>query len=294
MSDGIEGLSRRDFMGSLAGALVAARGLGGMANPRASDLVAPAGSARIERIGVQLYTVRDAFGKDPAGTLERIAAIGYREVEFAGYANQSPEALRQILDRVHLAAPSGHLPFESLDKDWDRTLDEAVTLGHRYAVIAWIDDTFRKTLDDWRRLGERFNRAAATAKKHGLGFAYHNHDFEFTPLEGKLPYDVLLASTDPALVRMEMDLYWITKAGYKPETYFAKYPGRFPMVHVKDSAGPPENRMVDVGQGRIDWPHLFSLRKQAGIEHFFVEHDEPGDAFASIKRSYEYLEKLRF
>jgi sugar phosphate isomerase/epimerase len=286
-----EAVSRRGFVGSLAGALVAVRGLGVAGLPFGGDTDT---GARIERIGVQLYTVRDAFAKDPDATLERIAGIGYREVEFAGYADRTPAALRKTLDRLNLAAPSGHLPFESLDKDWDRTLDGAATLGHRYAVIAWFPPEYRKTLDDWRRLGERFTKAAEVAKRRGMQFCYHNHDFEFTPVDGRLPYDVLLESSDPSLVRMEMDLYWITKAGQSPPAYFAKYPGRFPMVHVKDSAGPPEHRMVDVGQGTIDWRGLFARRKQAGIEHYFVEHDEPADAFASIAKSYGYLEKLRF
>jgi sugar phosphate isomerase/epimerase len=109
-----------------------------------------------------------------------------------------------------------------------------------------------------------------------------------------LPYDVLLAETDPKLVQLEMDLYWITKGGQDPLAYFGRWPGRFPMVHVKDSAGPPDHRMVEVGAGKIDFKKIFAHSDQAGIRHYFVEHDEPADPFASIRASCEYLKRLEF
>jgi sugar phosphate isomerase/epimerase len=113
-------------------------------------------------------------------------------------------------------------------------------------------------------------------------------------VDGKLPYDVLLAETDPKLVQMEMDLYWIIKGGQEPLTYFARWPGRFPMVHVKDSMGPPDNKMADVGAGKIDWKRIFARQEQAGIKHYFVEYDQPPDAFASIRASCDYLKRLEF
>ena len=133
------------------------------------------------------------------------------------------------------------------------------------------------------------------ARAAGIRFAYHNHDFEFARLEGRwLPYDALLERCDPRHVAFEMDLYWITKGGQDPLAYFARWPGRFPMVHVKDSMGPPDNKMADVGAGKIDWKRIFSKEQQAGIKHFFVEHDQPADAFASIRASCEYLKRLEF
>jgi len=161
-------------------------------------------------------------------------------------------------------------------------------------VIAWIPAEERHTLDDYKRWAERLNRAATEAKAAGLQFAYHNHDFEFVPLDGKLPYDVLLTETDPKLVQLEMDLYWIVKGGQDPLAYFARWPGRLPMVHVKDSAGPPDHRMVEVGAGKIDFKKIFAQSDQAGIRHYFVEHDEPADPFASIRASCEYLKRLEF
>jgi len=128
----------------------------------------------------------------------------------------------------------------------------------------------------------------------GIQFAYHNHDFEFPKLEGQVPYDVLLQNTDPKLVQLEIDLYWITKAGQDPLAYFARWPGRIPLVHVKDSAGPPEHKMVDVGQGKIDWKRIFAKRDQAGIKHAIVEHDQPPQPFEDIATSARYLKSLEF
>ncbi|HYR98173.1 MAG TPA: sugar phosphate isomerase/epimerase, partial [Gemmatimonadales bacterium] len=177
---------------------------------------------------------------------------------------------------------------------WRAALDAAPVIGHRYLVLAWIPAEERHTLDDYKRWAERLNRAGTEAKAAGLQFAYHNHDFEFAPLDGKLPYDVLLAETDPKLVQLEVDLYWITKGGQDPLAYFARWPGRFPMVHVKDSAGPPDHRMVAVGAGKIDFKKIFAQSDQAGIKHYFVEHDDPADPFASIRASCEYLKQLEF
>lgn len=253
-------------------------------------------SGRIDKIGVQLYTVRKEMERDFEGTLARVAGIGFKEVEFAGYFNRSPEQVRNILATLKLESPAGHMPYEALadPSAWLRILDTANTIGHQYVVIAWTPQEERRTPDDWKRVAEKFNRAGRAAKEAGLTFAYHNHDFEFTSLgQGPIPFDLLLAETDPALVKIEMDLYWITLGGQDPFRYFAKYPGRFPMVHVKDmKKGGERPQMVDVGKGDIDFRSIFARREEAGIRHFFVEHDEPADPVASISASYQYLRAL--
>jgi sugar phosphate isomerase/epimerase len=250
-------------------------------------------AARIERVGLQLYTVRRELAKDFEGTLATVAATGYREVEFAGYFGKSPADVRAILDRHGLAAPSVHVGSVAPDQ-WRAALDAAHVIGHRYVVIPWIPVEARTGVDGYKRVAANFNRVAEEARAAGLQFAYHNHDFEFGPVAGQLPYEVLLAETDPKLVQMEMDLYWIVKGGQDPLAYFARWPGRFPAVHVKDSAGAPEHRMMAVGAGTIDFKKIFARRAQAGIQHYFVEHDEPTDAFASIRESFGYLKQLEF
>ncbi len=275
----------------------------------------PAWSAEtfhIDRVGLQLYTLRDLMKKDFDGTIAKVAQIGYKEVEFAGYYDRSPQDVRAILEKDGLTSPSTHVGYDIVEKKWSEALDAAHTIGHTFVVCPWIDAKQRKTPDGWKRAAELFNHAGEAAQKAGIQFAYHNHAFEFEPSEalgGKLPYDFLLAETDPNLVKMEMDLCWITVGGQDPVKYFDRYPGRFPLVHVKDwtTKGPGGNdyggatgaskkpgHMTDVGQGEIDFKRIFAQSGKAGIQHYFVENDEPKSAFEDIKISYDYLAKLKF
>jgi sugar phosphate isomerase/epimerase len=266
--------------------MAAAIGLGGW--PRLAR-------TKLGPIGIQLYTVRRELAKDVEGTLAKLAAIGYQEVEFAGYPEGTAKSLRAILDRLHLRAPSGHVGTQALRTDWARTLEQAATVGQQYVVVAFIPQEERRTADDWKRMAAAFNRAGEAAKAAGLQFCYHNHDFEFAPLEGAVPYDLLLSGTDPGLVRLELDLYWITKGGRDPLVYFAKWPGRFPLVHVKDMDATPNKFFADVGKGTIDFRRIFRRAGQAGIRHYFYEQDEtPGSPFESAKASYQYLRALTF
>ena len=272
-----------------------------------------AATHQIEKVGVQLYTVRDAMKSDFTGTIAKVASIGYKEVEFAGYFNHSPSEVRAILDKNGLAAPSCHVGYDVVEKKWPETIEAAHTIGHSFIVCPWIDEKLRKSADDWKRITEQFNKAGEASKKAGIQFGYHNHWWEFAPdasLGGKLPYDYLLESTDANLVKMEMDLCWISVAGQDPLTYFKRYPGRFSLVHVKDCKKLPHltpeqvatfdpkeleaNDMTEAGSGVIDWKRIFSHADEAGIQHYFVEHDSPKDAFVSIAASYKYLSTLRF
>jgi sugar phosphate isomerase/epimerase len=248
---------------------------------------------KIDKIGLQLYTVRDKMKEDVEATLARVAQIGYKEVEFAGYFGHPPEHIRGWLDKYGLTAPSTHVAYEN-DDQWKAALATAKAIGHEYIVMPWIPEERRKTLDDWKNFAKVFNHAAQMSHDAGLQFAYHNHNFEFPKMDGQVPYDVLLQNTDPKLVQLEIDLYWITRAGADPLDYFARWPGRIPLVHVKDSAGAPEHEMRDVGQGKIDWKRIFAKHDQAGIKHYFVEHDQPPQPFEDIAASYGYLKNLEF
>jgi sugar phosphate isomerase/epimerase len=243
-------------------------------------------------MGLQLFTVRAALAADFDATLARIAAIGYREVEFAGYFGRSAQQVRESVQRAGLIAPSAHIPLDALSNGWEGVIENALAIGHHYLVVASAGAV--TDLDGYRRIADRFNHAGEVAKKAGIRFAYHNHDVEFMPLAGSIPYDVLLEATDPRYVCFEMDLYWITKAGANPLTYFARWPGRIQMVHVKDAAAAPPHRMTDVGAGTLDWRSLLGRGTQAGVEHYFVEQDEALDPFASAAASYAYLRDLRF
>jgi sugar phosphate isomerase/epimerase len=280
-------MDRRTFIASTAAAAIASR------FSFATD------EHRIEKIGLELYTVRAALKKDFQGTLERVAKIGYKEVEMAGYFehmsgwNPPPKEARKILDSNGLAAPSTHVPYEALSpENLPKIIEASEILGHKYIVNPSIDRSLVKTADGWKKAAETFNRAGKETLRSGMQLGYHNHVEEFKPVEGKLPYDILLAETDPKLVVMEIDLGWAHEAGVDPVKYFEKYPGRFALVHVKDFT--KDRQMTEVGKGEIDWKRIFAKSELAGIKHYFVEHDDPKSPFDSIQASYSYLEKLRF
>jgi sugar phosphate isomerase/epimerase len=304
-------MNRRTFIGTSIAATLAAA---------AKPAWAADSTHHIDRIGLQLYTVRGTMKTDFEGTIAKVAAIGYKEVEFAGvftansgYFDHAPKDVRAILDKNGLASPSCHVDYAVIEKKWPETLEAAKIVGHSYIICPWIDEKQRAEPGGWKRAANLFNKAGEASKKVGIQFGYHNHSFEFDPalsLGGKLPYDFLLAETDPKLVTMELDLCWISVAGKDPLDYFEKYPGRFPLVHVKDwikdSSTPSEykgamgqsvkfgGRMADVGQGSINWKNLFAHSAEAGIQHYFVENDEPKSAFDDIKISYDYLHNLQF
>ena len=265
-----------------------------------------AGDHKINKLGVQLYTVRDQMKADFDGTLAKVAAIGYKDVEFAGYFSHTPQQVRAALDKNGLTAPSTHVQYDELDAKFPSVIADSQIIGLNYIVCPWIPEDLRKSPGIWKQAADKFNKCGEQTKKAGIQFAYHNHWFEFLPVDGNLPYDELLKLCDKNLVKMEMDLCWITAAGADPIKYFNLYPGRFPLVHVKDlkklptiTAGGPQNfgdtvDLTEVGSGIIDWKSLFARAGKAGIDVYIVEHDHPKAPFESIKTSYEYLSKLRW
>ncbi len=275
-------MDRRSFLGTVTGAGLLASHLSWAADHR-----------KIDKIGVQLYTVRDALKEDFDGTLAKVAAVGYREVEFAGYLDRSPKDVKASLDRVGLVSPSAHFNNTYLGDKWPGVLESANIIGQQYIVCSSVDEKTRQGPGGWPRIAEMFNHAGEAARKAGIQFGYHNHSFEFTPVDGKLPYDILLNGTDPNLVKMEMDLYWIVNAGADPLAYFNRYPGRFPLVHVKGRA--KNGDMTEVkADNSIDWKALFAQSEKAGIKHYFVEQDKSDSPFDSIRTSFNYLHELRF
>jgi sugar phosphate isomerase/epimerase len=274
---------------------------------------ASAATHQIAKVGVQLYTVRDLMKSDFAGTIGKVASVGYKEVEFAGYFDHSPAEVRSILEKNGLAAPSSHVSYEIVEKQWPKTIEAAHAVGQSFIVCPFIEKTKRNSADAWKSTVDLFNKAGQASKKAGIQFAYHNHWWEFAPdanLGGKLPYNYLLESTDANLVKMEMDLGWASVAGQDPVVYFKRYPGRFPLVHVKDFKSLPHLKpdqlatfdadqlinddMTAPGSGVIDWKRIFASSDAAGIQHYFLEHDSPKDPWATLTDGYKYLSALRF
>ncbi|GAC1424605.1 MAG: sugar phosphate isomerase/epimerase [Chitinophagaceae bacterium] len=259
-------------------------------------------------IGLQLYTVRDAMQADPAGTLAKVARIGYNSLEGATYTGtekfygMDPKTFKGVLKKNGLVMRSCHyrLGEDHTDgvikgtilEDWKHAVDDAAALGIKYMVCAWLSPKERLGLDHYKKLAVDFNKAAETCKAAGIQFCYHNHDFEFEQQDGKYPYDVLLDETDAGLVKMEMDLYWVSKAGQDPIKLFEKHPGRFPLWHLKDMDNTASHAFTEVGNGTIDFKKIFTHAGKAGMKYFFVEQDKcPGSPFDSITRSITYIKK---
>ena len=279
-----EPVSRREFVAALGWLALAGR----TASIGAGEKIA---HRHGRALGIQLYTLRDLLARDLEGTLARVAAIGYREVELAGFYNHSAPSIREVLDRHGLRAPAGHVDLPAITDQVDRTISDAQALGHRYVILPWLAEEFR-TCDGYARIAEQLNQAGERFRTAGLVLGYHNHDFEFAELPGgEIGYDILLRRTDPGLVVMELDLFWIRKGGGDAMKYFHNQPDRFRLVHIKDMAA--DGTMMDVGSGVIVWGDLLTSARRAGVEHFLVEHDQPADPLASALISYRYLRSLR-
>ncbi len=284
--------TRRQFLrestARLAG--VAALAGGGLhANPRGLP------------IGLQLYTVRTELEKDFPGTLRKVAAIGYKEVELYAFLNMRASEIRRGIADNGLVCEVAHYDM-TLKDGLAREIDYAKELGLRYMLMAWLTPEERRSLDDYKHHADFFNHAGEQCKKAGIQFGYHNHNFEFKTYNGVLAFDELLRRTDPHLVQIELDCFWITFAGKDPVEYFRKYPGRYPMLHIKDrkpgyglstDVDDKPGPFTEVGRGTIDWKPIFAAAPAAGVKRIFVEQDFcDGSPFESARISYEYLKNL--
>ena len=292
--------SRRTFLTRLAGALAAPTviGLGDLGRLGDGDEVGRTrgASAALDRgslgpIGIQLYTVRHLMEKDPDGTLAALARIGYTQVELIKANVQQPAAMRKMLDKNHLKAPSGHLTLVDMRQNWPLALDNAAIMGQSYLVCSSVAENERTT-DDWHRIAAELNKLGEASRRHGIQLAYHNHAYEWTPTGSAVPYEILLTECDAGLVQFEIDIMHMAEGGQSPLTYFARYPGRFPLLHVKDMT--KQGEMVDVGHGSIDFGPIFARAAQGGVKYYFVENDNPPDPITDAKVCYDYLRQLRF
>lgn len=260
---------------------------------------------QLKSIGVQLYTVRNILPKKPEETLKAIEAIGYREVE----------ATLDNLDRIWPALQATKLKPVSLHLDsglisqgkedaLSRAIDKAKDHGFAYAVFPYLPVPERGGLDKMRGLAEKLNKAGEKCRAAGINFCYHNHAFEFEPMNGSTPFQVLVDTLDPKLVGFEIDVFWVSVAGHDPVETLKKLSGRVHLVHLKDKAqgtpvmykeSVPASAFKEVGHGVIDFPAVLRTAEAAGVSHFFVEQDQtPGDPIESLRQSFEYVSKLNF
>jgi sugar phosphate isomerase/epimerase len=234
-------------------------------------------------LGLELYSVREELPKDYAGTLKKVAALGYREVEAAGFFGHSAAEVKQAMSDAGLRCVSAHYPSDQLSTKLDEILDFHKTLGAEYIVCSYpghknppapgAEHSF--SLEDWRWNAEQFNHYGKKVKAAGFRFGYHNHTPEFVVVDGVTPYDELMRLTDPALVTFEMDCGWVVVGGGDPVALLKKYSNRVSMLHVKDfQPGVTPPHAAQLGQGRIDYKPIFAAAKSAHIKHYFVEQEE--------------------
>ncbi len=270
-------ISRRSIL-RMAGASAVASLLG-----ITSTKALAASTTAKQPVGLQLYTLRSMMEKDVAATLAQVGAIGYREVEFAGYFDQPISSIKQWLADNNLSAPSAHVRIGDFENRFDQALEAATELGHKNLVVPWLSPEER-TEHRYHEIADLLNRTGEVASRFGIQVGYHNHEFEFEKIGNTTGYDILLTNTDSSLVKFELDLYWLEVAGVDTFALIDAQPGRFPCIHVKDLGS--DGSIVDVGDGIIDFAAIYAARKTAGMKHFFVEHDNSSDPIRTIKRSF--------
>jgi sugar phosphate isomerase/epimerase len=254
---------------------------------------------RIKSFGLQLWTLRDEMPKDPMGVLKQVASLGYTHVEsFEGpkgmfWGMKNTEFKKYIAD-LGMTMYSSH--FGGTD-NFEKKVNDAAEIGIKYLTMAWEGPG--KTIDEYKKYAEDFNKKGELCKKNGLRFAFHNHDYTFRPLEGQFAQDVLMNNTDATLVDYEMDIYWVVAAGQDPEAWFKKYPNRFRLCHIKDRAKNPGTdngkNSVDLGTGMIDFAKVLKTAKANGMEYYIAEQETypNGTPLEAVRVDAEYLKKLK-
>lgn len=255
-------------------------------------------------IGLQLYSLRDELPKDVKGTIEKVAKAGFKEVETYGFSIKdqfwglSPEAFKKLLDANGLTSPSGHYGLGTFLTDGNTdelkaAIAAAKVLGSEYVTIPWLDESIRKTADDYKKIALKINEAGKLTKEAGIRIAYHNHNFEFDKQGDTTGYEILLKNTDKNLVDFELDLYWVARSGNDPIKLFTENPGRFTMWHVKDMDKTDPALNAEVGTGSIDFKPIFADAKLSGMKHFFVEHETnyKPNPMESVAASCAYIQK---
>jgi len=274
--------TRRDFIKS-AGALAAGAAL----------MSVSAEAMPVQNVGIQLYSVRKDMLADATGTLKKLAAIGYKNLESAGsekgsYYGLQPKEFKKIATELGMTLLSGHVHIGS---DWQKTVDEAAEAGQTYLICSTMPAN-GQTVDNYKHCADIFNTSAAVANKSNLIFGYHNHEYEFEKENGQVLYDVLLTQTDPAKVKFEMDLGWLIVTGNDPAAYFNKYPGRFPLWHLKDM-NKTAKHSTEFGKGDINLKDLLAQAKKSGMKNYFVEQEEYTLApLEAMQYDLDYLRKL--
>lgn len=254
----------------------------------------------LAQFGLQLYTLRDDLPKDPKGILKQVASFGYKQIEgFEGskgiWWGMKPKEFKDYLDSIGLTMISTHC---DTTKNFDRKAAEAAEIGLKYLIQPWVGP--QKTLDDYKKVADNFNKLGDVCKKHGIRFAYHNHGYSFTQTEGQFPQDIFMQNTSTDTVDFEMDIYWVVVPGQDPVAWLQKYSNRFRLCHVKDrmktAAAGEENASTEVGAGSLDFKKILKVAEANGMEYYIVEQERYDNStpLKSAEASASYLKTFTF
>jgi len=251
---------------------------------------------RLDRIGLELYSVRDAMRRDPERTLAAVRAIGYTDVELLwsmGNFGRTPQQVRATLDHEGLRAPSAHISPAVILVGWQRSLDIAKMLGHEYLIVPSLTVDTQRSLDDWREWADRFNAAGAVARRAGIWLAFHNEPDHMKPIDGTIPYDVFVERTDPSVVRLQLDVGNMAQGGGDPFAYLERYRNRYWSFHIKDVVA-DHSHDTELGKGVLDVRRLLAAIPDIQRKPLYVEQEGALDQLASAGADYRYLSTLEF
>jgi sugar phosphate isomerase/epimerase len=259
----------------------------------------------IKKVGLQLYSLREQLPADVNGVIAKVAAAGYKEVETFSYTKQKgfwgldAKAFNSLLKNNGLTTCGGHYEMNTFFRtgstdDLETYIEAANITGQTYVVVPSINSSLIKTVDDFKATADKLNKAAEVCKRSGLKLGYHNHNFEWKPVDGTTFYDTVLNNTDPKLVSMEMDIYWVVRSGKDPVELIGKHPGRFAMFHIKDMDKTTPNLNTEIGKGSIDYKSIVKKATLAGTTHFIMEQENyiNIDPYVSIAESCNYMKGL--
>jgi len=279
-------MDRRSFVHSLAAS---------MAGASVARRIAPT-TSRLDRVGLELYSVRGAMSRDPERTLAAVRAIGYTDVELLwsqGNFGRTPQQVRASLDREGLRAPSAHISPAVILVGWERSLETAKMLGHEYLIVPSLTVDTQRSLDDWREWADRFNAAGAVARRAGIWLAFHNEPDHMKPLDGVVPYDVFVARTDPSVVRLQLDIGNMAQGGGDPMKYLERYRDRYWSFHIKDVVA-DHSHDTELGKGVLDVRRFLAAVPDIRHKPVYVEQEGAANQLASAELDYKYLSVLEF
>ncbi|MFI5186004.1 MAG: sugar phosphate isomerase/epimerase family protein [Chitinophagales bacterium] len=255
-------------------------------------------TAKLAKFGIQLWTVKTALGKDPQGILKQLSDDGYKQIEsFEGskgmFWGMSNTDFKKYVDDLGITIISSHC---NIQKDFEKKADDAAAIGMKYLLSPYI--TVQKTVDDYKKIADQFNKCGEICKKAGIRFAYHNHDHDFNKVDNQIGLDIYLQNTDAALVDFEMDIYWVVTAGQDPEEWLKKYMNRFRLCHIKDRIKNTTEKDASciLGEGSIDFPKIIKTAKANGMQYYIVEQERYDNTteMDCAKADAEYLKKFKF